>query len=400
MPDRRPKGEGSLYRFREGWRAYVTVKGHRRYFYFPNVTKAEAGRQLRARLTERDEHRLAEGDRVTLGEWVQHWVEIADLRPRVRDNYRAALGKHVVRSRLGAIRLCDLEPEDFEAYYADMLSGEASVRKIRVPTGEMNRHHNPVMVTKEVPRPLSEKTVRNLHENISAAIKEAQRRKRISWNPAALVKLPRVPRAQTVTLSPEDARALLRQAAAEPHTEARWWLALAFGLRPAEVRGLEWKHIDGDVIHVRQQLQQVKGHGMVVVEMPKTDAGWRDIPIPENVQAMLAVTRAWNTEQAIMRGWELDEHDFVFRQANGRPWTPPVEARRWRALEDAAGLPHQRLYVCRHTAARLLLDSGTPIEVVSKILGHAKTSFTFDVYVHPLEDQKKTAADAMGKLLG
>jgi len=173
-------------------------------------------------------------------------------------------------------------------------------------------------------------------------------------------------------------------------------------MRPAEIRGLEWKHVDGDTIHVRQQLQPVKGQGLVVVSTPKTDAGWRDIPIPENVQRMLAGTRAWNATQAAERGhagaWGSDR-DFVFRQANGKPWSVPVESRRWRALEDAAGLPHQRLYLARHTAARLLLDSGVAIEVVSKILGHAKTSFTYDVYVHPLEDQKKAAAEVMGDLL-
>ena len=54
-------------------------------------------------------------------------------------------------------------------------------------------------------------------------------------------------------------------------------LLLLYGLRRGEVLGLRWSDIDGDTIHVRQQVQRIKGQlhfGPV-----KTRAGSRDLPL-------------------------------------------------------------------------------------------------------------------------
>jgi integrase len=46
------------------------------------------------------------------------------------------------------------------------------------------------------------------------------------------------------------------------------------------------------------------------------------------------------------------------------------------------GLPRITLHGLRHTAATLLLDAGTPVKVVSEMLGHANASITLNIYAH------------------
>jgi integrase len=42
-----------------------------------------------------------------------------------------------------------------------------------------------------------------------------------------------------------------------------------------------------------------------------------------------------------------------------------------------------------------MLAQGTPLQVVSEVLGHSSISVTADVYAHLFEGQKRVAAEAM-----
>jgi len=77
-------------------------------------------------------------------------------------------------------------------------------------------------------------------------------------------------------------------------------VALALGLRPGEALGLRWSDVDLDagVLHVRQQLQRVKGKGLVATP-PKSEAGkrWMNLLAP-----LLAPVFAWNHDQVMAEG--------------------------------------------------------------------------------------------------
>ena len=53
----------------------------------------------------------------------------------------------------------------------------------------------------------------------------------------------------------------------------------------------------------------------------------------------------------------------------------------------------------RHTTASLLISQGTPVTAVSKILGHASTQMTLDVYGHLYEDDASKYIDRLGDSL-
>jgi integrase len=71
---------------------------------------------------------------------------------------------------------------------------------------------------------------------------------------------------------------------------------------------------------------------------------------------------------------------LVFTDEAGEPLKARDVGRWWHGALDRAGVERRRFYATRHTAATLMLNNGVELEVVSKILGHAKLSITSDFY--------------------
>jgi integrase len=69
------------------------------------------------------------------------------------------------------------------------------------------------------------------------------------------------------------------------------------------------------------------------------------------------------------------------------------------ALCERAGLGHWHPHKLRHSGASLMLAQGTPLHVVSEILGHASIVITKDVYGHLVEGDKRSAAELMSQAL-
>jgi site-specific recombinase XerD len=71
----------------------------------------------------------------------------------------------------------------------------------------------------------------------------------------------------------------------------------------------------------------------------------------------------------------------------------------WRDLTTRAGVGRLRFHE-RHTAATLMLNNGVPLEVVSKMLGHAGLAITADVYAEVGAKRQREATDARERVLG
>jgi hypothetical protein len=66
----------------------------------------------------------------------------------------------------------------------------------------------------------------------------------------------------------------------------------------------------------------------------------------------------------------------------GRPYHPECISGWFDTKAAEVGLPRIRLHDTRHTAATLMLANGTPVKVVSKVLGHASVTTTLSIYAH------------------
>ena len=64
-----------------------------------------------------------------------------------------------------------------------------------------------------------------------------------------------------------------------------------------------------------------------------------------------------------------------------------------------AGLAPVSFHKLRHTAATLMVASGTDLHQVKEHLGHSQISITSNLYAHPVLDAQKRAANALEQVI-
>jgi hypothetical protein len=96
----------------------------------------------------------------------------------------------------------------------------------------------------------------------------------------------------------------------------------------------------------------------------------------------------WTTDnqQMLLMRWSNPNNLPRLKRLVNREHHATLEA----VIMAGEALPKIRLHDLRHTAGTLMLRRGMRVEVVSKILGHAKVSITLEVYRHVLESEKRT----------
>lgn len=147
------------------------------------------------------------------------------------------------------------------------------------------------------------------------------------------------------------------------------------GLRFGEATALRVKHLN--VVRSEVLVESAwttDESGRRVLSDPKTKKS-RIVPVPREImKSVLKITES--------RGPE----DFVFSGDKGGPIDYGVFRKSvWNSAIDSAGLGGITFHDLRHTCASLLIRLGTPINVVSEILGHSSTKMTLDVYGHYYE---------------
>lgn len=197
--------------------------------------------------------------------------------------------------------------------------------------------------------------------------------------------------------------------------ESRWkrlfLVLLGTGLRIAELAALRWCDIDFEngVIRVEHSLVNFPHPGQkpsCTYEMhdPKTEAGYRTIPMFPFVREALLEERAWQEETGEHSVLTVNGYsDFVFFNRFGMPVHQGIVNKAIRRIirdcneeilnsreKDPVLVPPFSCHILRHTCATRLIESGLihPI-AVQAFMGHASLDTTMDIYVTCTENFKK-----------
>jgi integrase len=375
---KRANGESSIVKGDDGrFHGYVSMGlkegGRRDRRHVASVKRADVVRMVRELERKRDAGTAgAAGRAPTVGAWLEHWLDTVaarKVRPSTLVRYRQLVTNQLLPG-LGHHRLDQLQPEQVEKLYADLLAQD-----------------------------LSPASVLQAHRVLSRAVRVAMQRDKVARNVCTLVDAPSVTRQEVEPLTGQESRRVL-EAARGHRNAARWSVALALGLRQGEALGLTWDAVDLNVgtLAVRQALQRQPGKGLVFVQ-PKSRAGRRTLALPGPLRDALRLHRTAQLAERMAAGSVWRDNDLVFCQENGAPIDPRSDHRAWRSLLAEAGVRPARLHDARHTAATLLLQQGVPARVAMEILGHSQISLTLGTYSHVAPELAEDAARRMGEAL-
>lgn len=372
---RRPQGEGSVFRRKDGkWRGvldlgWIDGKRVRRWVY--GATEREALAKLaELREAERRGQRLT-AERYTFGRWLDEWLSTKrrqGTRTTTLRGYEWLIRQHI-RPALGHIRLDKLAPSDI-------------------------RH----LVERKAESGLSPQSVRLMHALIRNSLADAEREELVHRNAAKLVRPPSARREEVRVLTVEDARRLVGVIQGD-RFEALWVCALTLGMRRGELLGLRWTDVDfgNSTLTIRQALQRVGGR-LVLVE-PKTALSRRTVPVPPPTLTALRAHRTRQNADRLAAGAAWQDSGLVFTTHLGGPLEPRNVNRAWYTLRANADLPWLRLHDLRHACASFMLAAGASPRTVMKTLGHSQIGLTMNTYTHVLPEVEREAIDAAAKAI-
>ena len=326
--------------------------------------------------------------RLTVGEWLDQWVEGLRLAPSTVASYRKNVRLHL-KPRLGALQLQQLTGARISAAYRSM---EADGRKDhKAGSG------------------LSPRTVRYCHTILNSALADAVDQGLLSINPASKAKPPTVTQAKAPEMHPWTGAQLgvflTWGWSTNPEHTPGWHVMAYTGLRRGELLALRWRDLDGASLSVRRSVSVVKveGAGKQLLEGPTKGKKARVVDLDSQT---VDVLRKWRLDRAGLSLQLVRDDALIFGNLEGGYSHPErfsarfVEKQAQCRRKLATAPPAIHLHDLRHTHATLLLQAGVPVKVVSERLGHATVMITLETYAHVMPGMQAEAAATFAALIG
>ena len=352
----------------------VTGKRERKY-HMTKGTKREAEKLKVKMLSEIHEGTFIGESKKTveqyLGEWLDAYIR-PTKSPTTTKRYVEQIEKYVIPA-LGKKRLQDLKSIDIQKFYNALAEKSPLSNK-----------------------PLSPKSIKNIHMNLLGALGQAVKMDLIKKNPAQHVQVPKTKKYQAQVYTSEEVQVLL-ESVMDTDMEIPIALLVGLGLRRGEVLALRWQDVDFEKGKVYIRRNMVKVGKEIIFKDPKTVTSSRAIELPSTLLKLLQAERKRYVANKLRLGEQFEDNDLVVCWEDGKYVNPDTLSQKFRRLIERIGLKHIRLHDLRHTNATLMLASGVNIKVAQQRLGHASISTTMDIYSHVTEEIEKEAADKLDK---
>jgi integrase len=352
----------------------VTGKRRQRRYTFSRMKEAKAEQ---ARLTGSvHDGTFVDRSRETVSQTLDAYLRSAcfERADNTRVSYEGALLP--VRERLGLRKTQSLTRADIEQL-RDWLLTEGRRRGGAPGTG------------------LGPRSVRLTLGRLKAALEQACEDGKLTVNPARYVKLPSQARRDGTTWSEGQLRAFLGVADADRLAAA--WRPTLYGLRRGEVCGLRWEDVDLTRRTVRIGRARVLVDAKVIVKAPKSDRGYRVLPLDDAAARALEVLQARQMEEMDAAGTAYANSGYVAADELGQPVHPEWFSDEFHRVAAAAGVPRIRLHDGRHTVNSLMAAAGVPDHIRAAWCGHT-VAVNVATYTHARPEDLAVAGAALSRI--
>jgi len=356
---------------------------------------------------------------MTVGAWAKEWLETY-IKPKVREP--------------GQPKSDESMTEKSYAMYTQKLDGYIlpAIKNMRLK--DVRDVHLKKILNSQAGK--SKSHVLKIRIVIKSMFRQAYQSRLIPYDPSEGLTLPAVSEGKRRSLTDNERELLLR--ACEMHRCGLWIKTLlGTGIRPGESAPLQIKDFDfkTGLLNIDKDIES----GTYSISDPKTKAGIRKVPIPEDLSAELQKAfsdrspfeyafpqtngKSMKTQECISNDWESFRRTMnilggaktiVIRKTTTRskdnPATQVTKSERtiskdgYKATacgrimteedgEDGSILADDLvLYCLRHTYCTELQKAGVPINIASYLMGHADIQTTANIYTHTGETDAQTAA--------
>ena len=246
---------------------------------------------------------------------------------------------------------------------------------------------------------LSPRSLR-LHKNIiSQTLDLAVQTKLIPANPCQFVELPQNVRYESTFYTAAQLQDLFTALQGDELLPLVKITAL-YGLRRSELLGLQWDSIDFErkTMTIRHTVSKVTE--VVAKDKTKNASSRRTFPLTVEAEAIFRRAKELEQQNRAAFGREYQENAYVFKWADGHPYSPDYISHRFNRLLKNHGLPHIRFHELRHSCASLLIDLGFTLKDVQEWLGHSDIKMTANIYAHLDTARKTNMADSIAARFG
>jgi integrase len=307
---------------------------------------------------ERGEYLDPKRASITLDEWSAIWLKSrVGVRPNTKARDASSIRNHLL-PHLGHLRLAEIGFDHVQTW-VQTLDDEG----------------------------LAPATVRKTHQIAAQILEFGVKARRIGWNPARGVELPRstIAVARYITASEIDLLA--------DTIKSRFRMLVLLGgycgMRWGEAAGLQLEQID--LLHRRviidRTLTETSGH--LQIGLPKTQSSARQISMPSFMVNEI--------ESHLVSFPPGVEGHLVTSAGGGLLRRSNFRRREWLPAVAEARLSPLRYHDLRHSHVALLIAQGEHPKLIADRLGHASPTVTMGIYGHLFPGLDEEAADRLDR---
>lgn len=168
-------------------------------------------------------------------------------------------------------------------------------------------------------------------------------------------------------------------------------LMLETGMRVGETLALTWNDINWSrkAVRIDKTLVRLPGapNCAFVQSSPKSKSSKRTIPLSDKALEILnRLSESSNSSKYI----------FSDERHGGNPCAYNQLRRKLRKACALAGVPYKGNHAFRHTFATNCYNRGCNVKILSKLLGHADVSITYNTYIHLYGDALEEMRSVIG----
>lgn len=386
MATKKSNGEGSINRYKNGWRGTITIgrsadgKLIRKQVY--GKTKIETIEKMNDYSDKNKRGLISKNDKITLNEWYKTWLfdfKANEIKASTIQRYDVIYRNYVKNSEIGGIKLKDLNSITVQNYYNNLIKlGKTPI------------------------------TIKILNKALKSCLKYAKKINYIIENCCDNVILPKIQyrgedKVQVFTL--EEQKMFMEVIKDHKH-RIEFLLTLGTGLRIGELVALRWDDIDfkSGSLKVNKSIWRgyvtIDGKRKYVMQetAPKTPSSIREVVIPDKILEELKVQKAKQDEIKEKYKEIYNDKGYVFANEIGHHILSDTLSKSFVKVLKDNGIRHVKFHSMRHTYATRLFEKGVQLKTVQKLLGHSSIEITADIYTHVMDSEKISAVQKLNDL--